>query len=177
MKYSIYEPLEDSYFFKDFLIKYLSKILIKSHLDVGTGSGILAKVSSKIIGKESVLATDINESAIENLKDIKGVKGIVSNLFENVNGKFDLITFNAPYLPLDKREPKDSKIATTGGIKGDEISLKFLKEAKKHLTKSGRILLLISSLTPFNKIEKYSPVIVARKKLFNEVLLILEFME
>ena len=174
MKYSIYEPLEDSYFFKDFLIKYLSKNSIKSHLDVGTGSGILAKASSKIIGKEFVLATDINESAIENLK---GVKGVVSNLFENINGKFDLITFNAPYLPLDKREPKDSKIATTGGIKGDEISLKFLKAAKKHLTKNGRILLLISSLTPFNKIEKYSPVIVARKKLFNEVLLILEFME
>ena len=86
-----------------------------------------------------------------------------------------MITFNAPYLPEAKHEPKCSKLITTGGKKGDEISLKFLKQAKEHLNENGRILLLISSLTPLEKINKFEPKILAKKKLFFEELKILEF--
>jgi release factor glutamine methyltransferase len=171
---TIYEPREDSYFFQNFLKKHLSKNKVNSHLDMGTGSGILATTSSKIIGEEKVTAADINPEAIEKLKD-KKFETIKSNLFKNITKKFDLITFNAPYLPLDKREPLDSRLATTGGKEGDEISLKFLKQAKSHLNKNGKILLLISSLTPIKKINNYNPKTVARKDLFPEKLLILEF--
>ena len=170
----IYQPAEDSYFFADFLRKYLTKNKINSYLDIGTGSGILAETASKNLNKKNILTVDINPEAVKLLNQ-KKFKAIKSNLFEKVKTKFDLITFNAPYLPLDKREPKDSQLATTGGKWGDEISLKFLKQSKKHLKKNGKILLLISSLTPINKIQKLNPKIVARKKLFFEQLLILEF--
>jgi methylase of polypeptide subunit release factors len=46
------------------------------------------------------------------------------------------------------REDKESALATTGGKQGDELILKFLKQAQKHLTKKGIILLVLSSLTP-----------------------------
>ena len=174
MKAQIYDPAEDSYLFQDFLKSYLINHKIKSHLDLGTGSGILAKTTSKVLGIENVLASDINENAVNILKKQK-YNVIYSDLFENIKGKFDLITFNAPYLPEDIREPEDSKLATTGGKKGDEISVRFLKQARSHLNKDGKTLLLISSLTPMDKIKKFNPKIVERKKIFTEELLILEF--
>lgn len=172
----IYEPAEDSIFFKEFLEEYLKKNKIKKFLDMGTGSGILAKTALKFISPKKITALDINTSAIKAL-DTEPFKAIHSNLFEKIpNEKFDLITFNAPYLPLDKREPKDSRVATTGGPNGDEISLEFLMQAKSHLNSNGKIFLLLSSLTPIGKIKKlWNYKIVARKKLFMEELLILEF--
>ena len=101
-------------------------------------------------------------------------RAIHSNLFDKIPQKFDLITFNAPYLPEDPREPKDSQVATTGGPRGDEISVEFLDQAKSHLNKEGKIFLLISSLTPMDKIKKFNPKIVSKKKIFMEELIILE---
>lgn len=170
----IYQPAEDSYFFVDFLEKYLKKNKVNSYLDMGTGSGILSKTASKFLNKKNILATDINPSVIKLLKQ-KNFNTVQSNLFEKIKNKYNLITFNAPYLPFDPREPKSSQLATTGGKCGDEISIKFLKQAKKHLNKNGKIFLLISSLTPMDKIKKFNPKIVARKKIFMEKLLILEF--
>jgi release factor glutamine methyltransferase len=170
----VYQPAEDSHLFSKFLEKYFSKNKINSYLDMGTGSGILSETASKFLDKKNILTADINSDAIKIVKE-KGFKTIKTNLFSKIKGKFDLITFNAPYLPRDPREPKDSQIATTGGKRGDEISIKFLTQAKKHLNKNGKIFLLISSLTPMDKIKKLHPNIVARKKISFEELLILEF--
>jgi release factor glutamine methyltransferase len=172
----IYQPAEDSFFFADTLKEYLKTNEISSYLDMGTGSGILAETAEKAgIKKQDILTADINPQAIKQLKK-KGFKSIQTDLFSKIPSakKFDLITFNAPYLPQDPREPKDSQIATTGGKKGDEISLKFLAQAKKHLAPKGKILLLISSLTPQDKIKQFNPKTIARKKIFFEELLILE---
>ena len=175
----IYEPSDDSFFFKEFLENFFSKKSTKekdslTFLDMGTGSGILALTATKFLKKENITAADINEKAIKKLNKQK-INKIHTNLFKNLKNSFDIIVFNAPYLPQDKREPKDSQLATTGGLKGDEISLKFIQQAKDHLKKNGKIFLLISSLTPMNKIKKFSTKIVARKKIFMEELLILEF--
>ncbi|MCK5320981.1 methyltransferase [Candidatus Pacearchaeota archaeon] len=169
----IYQPAEDSYFFSEFLEKYLSKNKINSYLDMGTGSTILSETASKFLNKKNIFSTDINPTAVKLAKK-KGFNAIKSNLFENIEGKFDLITFNAPYLPKDIREPKSSQLATTGGKRGDEISLKFLRQAKRHLNKNGKVFLLVSSLTPLDKINKFKYKIIARKKIFMEELLILE---
>jgi release factor glutamine methyltransferase len=173
-KMEVYSPAEDSLMFANFLEKYLKKSKQFSYLDMGTGSGILSEVASKFLDNENILAVDINPRAVK-LVMKKGFKAVKSNLFEKINNKFDLITFNAPYLPEDLREPKDSQAATTGGKQGDEISLKFLKGAKKHLKENGKILLLTSSLTPMERIKQLHPKIVDRKKIFFEELRILEF--
>jgi len=174
----MYLPSDDSFFFSDFIKKYLKKLRNKNIqiVDMGSGSGILAETALKSgIKKENILSADINPKVVKYLKS-KNINALKSNLFSKIkNKKFDIILFNAPYLPKDKREPKDSRLETTGGRRGDEISLRFLNQAKKHLNKHGKILLLISSLTPRNRIEKFKPKIVARKSLFFEELLILEF--
>jgi release factor glutamine methyltransferase len=167
----IYEPAEDSYLLESEVKKYCKN---KNVLDIGSGSGIQAFTALNS-GAISVTASDINIEAVNELKN-KGLNAISSNLFSKIKGKFDLIVFNPPYLPDDKREDLDSKEITTGGKRGDEIILKFLKNAKSHLSPNGSILLLLSSLTPKNKILEtlknqnliYS--IISEKKLFMESL-------
>ncbi len=172
----IYEPSDDSFFFAGFLKNYVKKNKPATFLDMGCGSGILAKTVEKFFTKGKILCVDINPSAVSATRLI-GLKAVKSNLFSKVskNKKFDLITFNAPYLPMDVNEPKESQLATTGGKNGDEIPIKFLKQAKNYLADNGKILLLISSLTPLEKINKFKPKILAKKKLFFEELLILQF--
>ncbi|MDP2947354.1 MAG: methyltransferase [Nanoarchaeota archaeon] len=171
----IYNPAEDSYFFAEFLKKYFKGARGKiKYLDMGSGSGILAETAIKFLGRKNVFAVDINPDSVKQLKK-KNINAIKSNLFKNVNGKFDAVSFNAPYLPRDEREPIPSRIYTTGGKRGDEISIKFLKQAKKHLNRNGKIFLLISTLTPTDRIKNFDGKIVARKKIDFEELKILEF--
>jgi len=173
----IYSPREDSYLLEKQVKKYSKN---KSVIDIGTGSGIQA-LSSLSSGAKEVTASDINEEAINHLKNIIKsnnyiIKLIKSDLFSNIKNKFDLIIFNPPYLPENKDEDKESKLTTTGGKRGDEIILRFLKQSKAHLNKNGILLLLLSSLTPKDKILKLlkklslSHNIISSEKLFFETL-------
>jgi len=144
MKAEIYEPREDSYL----LQKYVKKYAKGKVLDMGTGSGIQAKTALEFT--KDVLAVDINENAIERVKAL-GIKAKVSDLFSNIDKKFDLIVFNAPYLPEEENEG-DISMALSGGKQGHELTEKFLKQAKEHLNVEGKILLIASTLT--GEIEK-----------------------
>ena len=137
---SIYEPSDDSYL----LEKHVKKYAKGKVLEIGTGSGILAKAAFK--KTKDVLAVDINVKAVEHVKSL-GIKAICSDLFANVKEKFDLIIFNPPYLPFENNENKETALQIAGGKKGSEIIERFLKDAKKHLDKEGKILLLFSSLS------------------------------
>jgi release factor glutamine methyltransferase len=144
---------------------------------MGTGSGILSEAAKNCGVKEKgILAVDIDKESVEYVKK-KGFNAIESDLFSKLKGKkFDIISFNAPYLPADKYDKKSNAKAIAGGKKGDEISVRFLSEAKEHLNAGGKIFLLISSMTPRNKIDAFSPKEVARMKLeMFEELVILEF--
>ncbi len=167
----IYSPEEDSYLLAEQVKKFSKN---KKVLDIGSGSGIQAETAKKF-GAKSVLASDIDSESIHNLKQ-KNIPCIKSDLFKKIKGKFDIIIFNPPYLPEDSREDNISKRATSGGKKGDEIILKFLKHSKTHLNKNGIILLLVSSLTPKKRIlevikkEKFSYIVLSKKKIFFETL-------
>src|SRR3989344_2383754 len=110
----IYEPKEDSYLLAEKVKEYAKD---KSILDIGTGSGIQA-VTAKSAGAKSVIASDINLEAINHVKKQfkkNKIRAVHSNLFDKIIGTFDLIIFNPPYLPEDKKEDYDSRLATTGG--------------------------------------------------------------
>ena len=148
-KFEIYPPKEDSFFLSDFVDKKVKKLHPKKILDMGSGTGILAKCAiDSGLDIVNIFVSDINPKSIKILeKDFKNV--FLSDLFDKIpkKPKFDLIIFNPPYLPLDKKEPKSSSLSTTGGKKGSEIINKFLINAKDYLKKDGEVLLLISSLT------------------------------
>ena len=178
---SIYEPAEDSYLLENVIKDYLKdKNKNLKILDMGAGSGIQAQ-TCKNLGFNNILCADISREAIESLEN-KKFNAVKSDLFSNINkkSKFDLIIFNPPYLPEDKDEPKDSRLVTTAGKKGYEIIVKFLKQAKIYLKKEGIILLLVSSLSKPEVIEKQAKTLdynlkqVANQKLFFEELFVCE---
>jgi len=181
---SIYQPLEDSRLLQDTLKEYLKKIPTNIKiLDMGSGSGIQAQ-TCKDLKFKNILTSDINPEAIKHLKKEK-FKTILSNLFSKIpkTKKFDLIIFNPPYLPEDKREPSDSRLQTTAGKKGYELIIKFLKQAKKHLTKNGKIILLFSSLSKpkiiisESKKQNYTIKKLNQTSLFFEKLFVYEFLK
>jgi len=139
----IYEPAEDSFIILKHVKDYSKD---KKVLDLGTGSGILAREAKKYA--KEVTASDINKEC-----ELKDIEFIQSDLFENINERFDLIIFNPPYLPKDEREDEESALSTTGGVKGYEVTEKFLKEVRDHLNPKGKILLLFSSLTDKEKVD------------------------
>lgn len=164
----MYEPAEDSWLLASVLEKYIEKHKITSFLDVGCGSGVLLDVAKKE-NISNVCGLDINPRAVAHCKK-QGFTCVHSDLFESIKGKFDIITFNPPYLPLDEKEPKDSRMETTGGKEGAELLNRFLHEAKNFLTRRGIIFVLISSLTRGVVWKGYRKKLVAKQKLFFEEL-------
>ena len=176
----IYEPEEDSFLMSETLSAELPRLLDKNPelklLEIGCGSGINLSTALKAGVKiNNILGTDVNNKAVKYCKSL-GFNCIKSDLFSNVKGKYDVIVFNPPYLPYEKKEPKNSRLATSGGKKGGELIIKFLKGAKEHLTKSGKIFLITSSLSKsvdFNKLG-YKSKKIAKKNLFFEKLFLWE---
>ncbi len=115
-----------------FLLNNLSDLKGKSILDVGTGTGILSLFAVKN-GASKVLALDIDDAAInnakKNLEKFPNVKVIKSNLFEKVEGKFDIIFGNLPILD----EIWDIEESTVSTIE------KFLSQAKNYLEPEGKV--------------------------------------
>lgn len=179
-----YQPAEDSYLLSEVLKKEVPKLLEKNpemkSLEIGSGSGINLKTALKGgMKKRNILGTDINPLAVEHCKKL-GFNCVESDLFENIKKRqFDLIVFNPPYLPLDKKEPKSSRLETTGGKKGNEIVIRFLEKAKEYLSENGIIFLITSSLSEDINFEElgYVSKILGSKKLFFEGLFVWELME
>ncbi|HLD55050.1 MAG TPA: HemK2/MTQ2 family protein methyltransferase [Candidatus Nanoarchaeia archaeon] len=174
----IYTPEEDSYLLSKVLKENIPRLINKEKslkiLEIGSGSGIQIQTLLNLgIEKEKIFSADINHEAVIHCQKL-GFNCIESNLFEKINDKYDIIIFNPPYLPEDKKEPKDSKLATTGGKEGSEIINEFLKQAKEHLNQNGKIFLLISSLTRQINWLDYNKKIIDTKKMFFEELYVLE---
>ncbi|WP_459201594.1 HemK2/MTQ2 family protein methyltransferase [Methanococcus sp. CF] len=152
----VYVPAEDS----ELLIENLVDVKNKTVLDVGTGSGIQA-INAVKQGASKVIGIDINPYAVECAKinselnkiDSKKLFFKTSDLFRNIEGKFDVILFNAPYLPTSDEEKLEKYLnyAFDGGKDGREVLDKFLDEVSNYLNEKGIVQILQSSLTGGDK--------------------------
>lgn len=145
----VYKPREDSYLLRD----EVAKLARGRVLDLGTGTGIQG-ITAALKGCQVVFA-DINPIALRCaqgnawLNNITGAF-IVSDLFSEIRGKFDMIIFNPPYLP-DDPENKTKDIALDGGIDGRALIDRFIAEYKQLLKPGGIALLVGSSLSGYEK--------------------------
>jgi release factor glutamine methyltransferase len=147
---SVYPPSEDSYM----LQRHVERLVSGKVLDMGTGSGIQAVTAALKHEVEHVLAVDINPEAIEAARRRASDAGVLhkmafkkSDLFEEIDGRFNWIVFNPPYLPYEEGLPDPTWV---GGEKGCETIERFLGGARDHLTAGGFILLVYSSETGIN---------------------------
>lgn len=164
----VYTPAEDSYL----LQKYVEKLVFGSVIDIGTGSGIQALTAARKNEVSMVIATDISKNAIFVAEELvkreglsKKVTIIESDLFSNINEKFDWIIFNPPYLPSEKGLVDGT---FDGGKTGKEVIERFLSQAKNFLKESGRILLIYSSETGITENYGYKWIILEELHIFFE---------
>ncbi|MEE8484501.1 MAG: peptide chain release factor N(5)-glutamine methyltransferase [Nitrospinota bacterium] len=124
--------------------------------DIGTGSGCIALSLANERPSWNITAADVSEkaleTAIENARHIclevgvKNVNFIQSDLFENIIGKFDLITCNPPYIAesdkeslqkeIVRHEPHTALFAREGGL---EIIKRVVSDAPQFLKDNGRL--------------------------------------
>ena len=117
-------------------------------LDLCTGSGCIAAVIAKSTNAV-ITAADISDDALEVAKEnLKGKKVniVKSDMFENINGKFDLIVSNPPYVrssDIDGLAPQvtaQPRIALDGGDDGLEFYRIIAKRAPEFLNEHGTLM-------------------------------------
>src|SRR5918997_3058287 len=115
-------------------------------LDMGTGSGVNAILAASKAAE--VVAVDINPVAIEAARNNAADNGVAdrievrsSDVFSNVDGKFDLIIFDPPFRWFAPRDLLEA--ATTD--ENYQAMTTFFREARRHLALNGRMLIFFGS--------------------------------
>ena len=140
----------------------LNEVLLKENLygdilDVGCGYGVIGIILSSFFNNKinSVSMVDVNLRAIHltkmNIKEnkVNNCNAFISNVYENIDKKYDFIITNPP-----KRA-------------GNDIVYKILKEAKDYLKENGCLYYVINknqgALSSIKEMEKISKVEVLEK--------------
>lgn len=139
--------------------------------DVGTGSGAIAVAIAKNTQNTQITATDISSEALRIAKKnaekhevSDRVEFIESDLLENVQGLFELIVSNPPYVSREEYEQLDGDVkdfeprgALLAGETGREIIEKLLPQALCKLLPGGKILIELSPMIADSTAELFSP--------------------
>jgi release factor glutamine methyltransferase len=125
-------------------------------LDVGTGSGVIALTLAKEFPEAKISGTDISEDALALARENAARLGLSdrvrffkSNLLENVDGIFDLIVANLPYIAardrhtLSREVLHDPEVALFVGGQGDEFVRELIGQAPARLRPGGMLALEI----------------------------------
>jgi len=146
----------------DFGTRTLIEVLLNENLygdvlDVGCGYGVIGIILSSFFNNRinSVSMVDVNLRAIHltkmNIKEnkVNNCNTFVSNVYENIDKKYDFIITNPPIRA------------------GKEVVYKILKEAKEHLKENGCLYYVINkdqgALSSIKEMEKIAKVEILEK--------------
>jgi len=123
-------------------------------LDVGTGSGVIVLTLAKEFSEAEIFAVDISEDALalarENAERLglnQRVRFKKSNLLRDIEGTFDLIVANLPYIAardrriLSREVLHDPEGALFSGERGDELVRELIGQAPARLRPGGMLAL------------------------------------
>lgn len=147
----------------------------KDILDLCTGSGCII-ISLKKLGKiNKGIGSDISKESLKVAKENAtfneaDVGFVESNLFDNIEGKFDIIVSNPPYIPYDDIQDLSMEVryhephlALDGKEDGLYFYKQIAKDVKKYLKPKGLLFFEIG----YNQAE--SLVAILESKGFNDI--------
>lgn len=145
----VYSPSDDTLLLAKAVLSYLQEG--EHFLEIGVGTGLIAILAAK--NGARVTGTDLEEKALDCTKKNAELNQVElnlkkSDLFANIERKFKIVAFNAPYLPasnFDRFLTSSMNHALVGGETGNEISLRFIREVDKYLARGGLSFLVTSS--------------------------------
>lgn len=141
-------PRQDTEISVEKILNIIENNQINNMLEIGCGTGIVS-ISVDLESSIDVTAVDISEKAIENTRINKEklnskIKIINSDLFSNINEKFDLIYSNPPYIKscdienlqveVKNYEPR---LALDGGEDGLFFYRSIIKSSPEFLNHKG----------------------------------------
>jgi release factor glutamine methyltransferase len=125
-------------------------------VDVGTGSGVIAVSLAAKFPEARVQAVDISDDALalarENAKRLElsdRINFAKGSLLQPLNGAFDLIVANLPYVARTERDSlarevlHDPEVALFAGQQGDEVIRELIEQAPARLRPGGLLALEI----------------------------------
>ena len=125
-------------------------------LDLCTGSGCIAITLTKPLTHCTIIASDISEGALavarhnalrQSVTD--RVTFVQSDLFSGIEGAFDIIVSNPPYIArhefatLQKEVLREPRAALDGGHDGLDFYRRIIAEAPRYLKKDGYLVMEI----------------------------------
>lgn len=171
----VYPPSEDSILLTESLdIRIGEKVL-----EIGTGSGIVS-IQCALNGAD-VVCGDINPRAVAIARRNAAANGVdidvrETDVYSNIEGRFDTIVFNLPYLPVE--DEGELAKAWSGGPDGLGPLPRLLEGAPEHLLPDGRVVVVVSSLMDRAGLDKtlegYEVKVLGELPLFFERLQVLE---
>lgn len=137
----------------EYLVEEVSQIIKHNNfsnvLDLCTGSGAIALILKRNNEHIQVTASDISEDALQVAKQNAEqnnlqINFVQSDLFENIDDKFDIIVSNPPYIKTEvidtlEKEVKDFEpmLALDGGEDGLAFYKKIINESANYLNDNG----------------------------------------
>ncbi len=145
-------------------------------LDVGTGSGVIALSLAAQFPSAQVQAIDLSDDALALARDNAAHLGLPDrvdfvrgDLLSTVEGKFDLIVANLPYVAAGDRVNVSREVlhdppgAVFAGNQGDELVRTLVETAREYLNPGGMLALEIGigqadRLTSFLRENNYNDI-------------------
>lgn len=147
-------PRPETEILVDEVLKYVKNIPNAKILDIGTGTGcipITLALENKNIFADSVdISVKAIQTAVKNseyYETTDRVNIFKSDLFENINEKYDVIVSNPPYIPLSEKPNLQIEVRDfdpynalfTSDKDGIEYYEKIISSADKYLKSNGRM--------------------------------------
>lgn len=126
-------------------------------LELCTGTGAIGVALAKYGDYDRITMTDISKKALQiakkNIEDLleeevkQKITLLESDLFENIEEKYDIIVANPPYVRTEEIQNYDLKYEPQLALDGGEDGLKYyrqiIEKAHSHLTKEGTLAIEI----------------------------------